>query len=64
MSTYIVKGRKTGALQTVTVEASSRDEAIAQVVGQVEEGEEFEIFDAQLASAAGATGATGAAGRR
>jgi hypothetical protein len=62
MPTFVVKGRKTNALTTVTVEAATRDDAIAQVVAQSAPGEEMDILDAQEASAVGVTGATGATG--
>jgi hypothetical protein len=45
MPTFTVKGRKTNALTTVTVEADSRDAAIAQVVATAEEGEEFDVME-------------------
>jgi hypothetical protein len=62
MPTFEVKGRKKNAVTTVSVEAPTRDAAIAQVVAQQAAGEEMDIMDAQDVSAAGATGATGTAG--
>jgi hypothetical protein len=61
MPSYIVRFRVTHPSEDVTVEAASRDAAIAQVVADADEGDEIEVFDAKELEA-GATGATGPTG--
>ena len=46
MPSYVVTGRKTGPMTPVTVEAETREEAIAQVVATVAEGEQIEVMSA------------------
>lgn len=47
MASYLVRLRMTGPLQDVTVEANSRDQAIAQVAASVAEGDSVEVLDAK-----------------
>jgi hypothetical protein len=64
-STFVVKSRKTLPIVLTTVTATSREEAIAQLVKTAAEGEEIEVMDAKediSGTAGGPTGATGVTG--
>lgn len=66
MPSFLLKGRKTTPVYEVTVEAETREEAIAQAVAEAEEGEQIEVMSATEipeengGDGGGATGATGA----
>jgi hypothetical protein len=63
MPSFVVKSRRKGAIEESTVEANTREQAIAQAVGEAEEGEEIEVMSAiEEVEEGGATGATGPAG--
>jgi hypothetical protein len=61
MPTFLLKTRKTLALEVVSVDAPTIEEAILQTVKSVAEGESIEVLDSE-ALPAGATGSTGATG--
>lgn len=68
MASFVVKARKKGPVTIVTVDAESRDDAIAKTVATAAEGEEIEVMDAKEADGAspptGATGTTATARHR
>jgi hypothetical protein len=47
MPTYTVKSRKTGPIEFTTVDAATREQAIAQTVAAAAEGESVEVMDAK-----------------
>jgi hypothetical protein len=47
MPTYTVKSRKTGPIEISTVDAATREQAIAQTVATAAEGESIEVMDAK-----------------
>jgi hypothetical protein len=63
MPSFNLKTRRKGAIEESTVEARSREEAIALAVGEAEEGEEIEVMSAiEEVEEGGTTGATGPVG--
>jgi hypothetical protein len=73
MPSFDITARKTSPLTSVTVEANTREEAVAQIVAQAAEGEQIEVLQciealpdagAPPPGATGATGATGPASRK
>jgi hypothetical protein len=61
---FVVKFRVTHPVELTTVTATTREDAIAQVLAAADPGDEIEVMDAKqdISSAAGATGASGASG--
>ena len=72
MPTFHYKGRKTSEIMTGTVEAETREEAIAQITAMAAPGEEIDVMQVQegptgggptgTTGTTGTTGATGASG--
>ncbi len=63
MPSFVVKSRRKGAIEESTVEANTREQAIALAVEEAEEGEEIEVMSAiEEVEEGGATGATGPVG--
>ena len=63
MKSFLVRRRVTHPVEDVTVEAATRDQAIAQVVANADEGDQIEVLDAkEMPVEGGATGATGPTG--
>jgi hypothetical protein len=64
MPSFVVKSRRKGAIEESTVEANTREQAIALAVEEAEEGEEIEVMSAieEMEEGGGATGATGPVG--
>jgi hypothetical protein len=66
MPTFSYKGRKTSEIMTGTVEAETREEAIAQITAMAAPGEEIDVMQVQEGptggGATGTTGTTGASG--
>jgi len=69
MKTFVVKSRITHPVELTTVEAATREEAIAKTIATADAGDEVEVMDAKedptagaAAPGGGATGATGASG--
>jgi len=66
MATFYIKARKLGPIEVSTVDAPTRDAAIAQFVAAGGPGEEFEVMDAQpnpieVVAPTGPSGTTGTA---
>ena len=57
MPTFSYKGRKTSEILTGTVEAETREAAIAQITAMAAPGEEFDVMQVQEGPTGG--GATG-----
>ena len=50
MPNFVVKSRKKGPVETTTVDAATRNEAIAKTIETAAEGEEIEIFNVEEAA--------------
>ena len=64
MTTFHYKARKNMAITTGTVDAPTREDAIAMIVGTAAPGEEIDVMQVQESGpvGGGATGITGASG--
>lgn len=63
MPTFYLKSRKTMPFEYTTVNAISREEAIAQVIHSAGEGESIEVLDSEdITSSVGPSGTTGTTG--